>query len=639
MVRDSRCTLAILAAALLAIAAGPAAGGEAPEQPGRPTTRIEKLYFMFHPVCWSMGMRGDQPPPLSPGISRKDYLACYRWEQKVNKRQKAFISRLKPNDVLILFPISRHPAMLELERHAVGVLGRRCIIIRRGGVDPPAEWAKLKKPIERFLNDDKLEGKAEFLEQVPPKIRDELAAEIRDACRTRGFDWDIRALEVIYTSRLYAMDIQAQFTKRGLTYDRRTLSSEAFGEGFEECAMNWKAMVVPYLGLARPADNIFDLSVSGGRFLVTARFKERVRINDDTRLYLWEGQDGRPIGFFARSWCRLKDPQYFAQLPLKGMKYEVWTQAKYGTRLWPAEDSPLKMNGSDLEVPVFNGIRRDAADIPSYVIGQGVTFAEFRRVLVNVAIRSDMEDRDPILLAHRGVVRHAPENTLPAFETAVALGVSIELDVYQTRDGQLVVIHDGSVDRTTNGSGEVTKMSLAEIRRLDAGSWFHPRFAGLKVPTLEEVFRLIHDRQRRPVTIALNMKVISPGIEAKIVKLVEKYDLFEQLFAFGQPADSSRRFKKASPRLRTTVVKIYDSKQFADALKNPLADCLWVGFVPGRDEMDRARRLGRQVWLSLYISGNRPDIWDKARASGMTGVCTDWPLECRLHWRRAAGKN
>ncbi|GIT31519.1 MAG: hypothetical protein Ct9H300mP1_35650 [Planctomycetaceae bacterium] len=76
------------------------------------------------------------------------------------------------------------------------------------------------------------------------------------------------------------------------------------------------------------------------------------------------------------------------------------------------------------------------------------------------------------------------------------------------------------------------------------------------MPTLDEAFGLIKQRQRRPITIALNMKGISPGIEAKIVKVVKKYDLFDQLFAFGQPADSSRRFKAASSKLRTTIVKI-----------------------------------------------------------------------------------
>jgi len=131
------------------------------------------------------------------------------------------------------------------------------------------------------------------------------------------------------------------------------------------------------------------------------------------------------------------------------------------------------------------------------------------------------------------------------------------------------------------------------------------------------------------------MKVISPGIEEKIARLVEKHGLLDQLFAFGQPAESSRRFKKANQKLRTTIVKIYDSSQFSSALKDPLADCLWIGFIPSRDEMKQVHGLGKQVWLSLHIADKRPDLWDEARVSQMDGICTDWPLECRRQWRKA----
>lgn len=244
---------------------------------------------------------------------------------------------------------------------------------------------------------------------------------------------------------------------------------------------------------------------------------------------------------------------------------------------------------------------------------------------------------DPILLAHRGLVEHAPENTLPAFAAAIELGLSIELDVYQTRDEHLVIIHDKTVDRTTNGTGEVTKMTLADIRKLDAGSWFDRRFNGEKVPTLEEVFKLIRERQRTPVTIALNMKVISPGIEENIVKLVETYGLFDQLYAFGQPSDSSHRFKQANPKLQTTVyLNNSESDQFVATLQDPLADCLWVHFMPNAEEVEQAHKLGKQVWFALHIGEKQPDVWDKARAIKIDAICTDWPLECSQHWRLAA---
>src|SRR5919107_2807685 len=102
----------------------------------------------------------------------------------------------------------------------------------------------------------------------------------------------------------------------------------------------------------------------------------------------------------------------------------------------------------------------------------------------------------PVNLAHRGASALAPENTIEAFRLAVGAGAGgLELDVHMTRDGQIVVIHDPTVDRTTNGSGAVSEMTFDELRRLDAGHTFSPdggptrpyRGRGIRVPTLEEV--------------------------------------------------------------------------------------------------------------------------------------------------------
>lgn len=94
--------------------------------------------------------------------------------------------------------------------------------------------------------------------------------------------------------------------------------------------------------------------------------------------------------------------------------------------------------------------------------------------------------------AHRGDKSAAPENTLPAFVSAVEKGAHmIEFDVAFTRDGRIVIMHDSTVDRTTNGKGKVSDLALDEIRALDAGSWFGEKYAGVKVPTLEEVLAVI----------------------------------------------------------------------------------------------------------------------------------------------------
>jgi glycerophosphoryl diester phosphodiesterase len=109
-----------------------------------------------------------------------------------------------------------------------------------------------------------------------------------------------------------------------------------------------------------------------------------------------------------------------------------------------------------------------------------------------VAIPADMK---VIAVGHRGVKAFAPENTLAAQNIAIAMGArSIEMDVRMTKDGEFVVMHDPLVNRTTNGSGFVSQLTLAEIKALDAGSWFSPDFAGERVPTLREALRNIKGR-------------------------------------------------------------------------------------------------------------------------------------------------
>ena len=104
--------------------------------------------------------------------------------------------------------------------------------------------------------------------------------------------------------------------------------------------------------------------------------------------------------------------------------------------------------------------------------------------------------RNPWIIAHRGASGHAPENTLAAFERAVALGAPfIETDLRLTRDARFVAIHDPTLERTTNGRGAVRDHTLAELRQLDAGMWFDRQFMGERIPTLEEIleFARVHD--------------------------------------------------------------------------------------------------------------------------------------------------
>src|SRR5258707_15216110 len=104
---------------------------------------------------------------------------------------------------------------------------------------------------------------------------------------------------------------------------------------------------------------------------------------------------------------------------------------------------------------------------------------------------SEASSKRIMVIAHRGEHLHHPENTMAAFQAAIDAGADyFELDVRTTSDGKFVIMHDNTLDRTTNGTGEVYKHTFDEIRALDAGAKFSPAFAGTKVPTLDEALEL-----------------------------------------------------------------------------------------------------------------------------------------------------
>ena len=124
----------------------------------------------------------------------------------------------------------------------------------------------------------------------------------------------------------------------------------------------------------------------------------------------------------------------------------------------------------------------------------------------------------PLILCHRGAKKYAPENTLAAFKTALELGADgFELDTQLTSDGHVVVYHDGIVDRTTNGHGKLSKLPLAELRELDAGSSFSEKFRGEKIPTLDEVFETIGKR----AIINVELKNFSTPFDNLVEKVCE----------------------------------------------------------------------------------------------------------------------
>jgi len=125
--------------------------------------------------------------------------------------------------------------------------------------------------------------------------------------------------------------------------------------------------------------------------------------------------------------------------------------------------------------------------------------------------------RTPLVIAHRGSSALAPENTLAAFRRAIEDGAdAIELDVHLTGDGEVVVIHDSTLRRTTDGRGKVSKKSVLEIQSLNAGAWFDTKFSSERVPTLDEVFHLIDNR------IGINIEVKADWRKKQNLTIVDR---------------------------------------------------------------------------------------------------------------------
>jgi glycerophosphoryl diester phosphodiesterase len=135
----------------------------------------------------------------------------------------------------------------------------------------------------------------------------------------------------------------------------------------------------------------------------------------------------------------------------------------------------------------------------------------------------------PVIFAHRGASVYAPENTLAAFELALAQGAdAIELDVKLSADGHAVVIHDATVDRTTGAHGRVKDLSLADLRALDAGSFFSEKYGGEKIPTLEEVFEAVGRRTFINVELT-NYDAPRDHLVESVCSLVKKFGLQEHV--------------------------------------------------------------------------------------------------------------
>jgi glycerophosphoryl diester phosphodiesterase len=233
--------------------------------------------------------------------------------------------------------------------------------------------------------------------------------------------------------------------------------------------------------------------------------------------------------------------------------------------------------------------------------------------------------RRPGVIAHRGVVSEAPENTLPAIAKAIDLGCAMaEIDLRYTADGEVVLLHDASLERTTNGQGPVAARTLAELRELDAGAWYGPSFRGTRVPTFKEAVELARGR----IQLYLDLKERDP---LPVVRAVEA--LKARSFVFYRPYSYTaiRQILSESPSSRL-LIDLGDWAQatpFLEVLRRqfPTASLSsdWANWTPLA--VAEARKAGLSTLVNVLGPADTPDNLRQAVALGFDYIQTDHPRE------------
>lgn len=252
------------------------------------------------------------------------------------------------------------------------------------------------------------------------------------------------------------------------------------------------------------------------------------------------------------------------------------------------------------------------------------------------------------LVNHRGLSPGYPENTLVALSNAVAREVfAIEIDLRPTADGQIIVLHDSSVDRTTDGTGEASSLTLAQIKTLDAGSYAGPQFVGERIPTFEETLELV---KGSGVKLLLDIKVDS--VVEQVVHLTEAHEMVDQVIVGPRSLQALNDFKTMNPDLFSLgfigstadigpfvaagvdVIRLTPEWIAAD-VDNPLCRADYAARIGAYDagerahpgakscQIERLAEVGVPVWTTTYGAGYAD--MDIVLRSGSVGLLSDVP--------------
>ncbi|WP_442602000.1 glycerophosphodiester phosphodiesterase [Paenibacillus sp. KN14-4R] len=238
-----------------------------------------------------------------------------------------------------------------------------------------------------------------------------------------------------------------------------------------------------------------------------------------------------------------------------------------------------------------------------------------------------MKANRPLIIGHRGAAGEAPENTLGSFQLALEQGAEgLELDVHLSKDGQLVVCHDATLDRTTDMTGYIHQLTVEELKKADAGSWFHEKFANERIPLLEEVFDLV------PPHIMINVEIkhtYDHHLEPALVDLLRRRGRLDSVVVSSFDFKSLLGLKLLEPEAKIGLlydVNLVRHSALASTLGVPVYS-LHPNFrrIDAEDVRDAVQQ-GLQVYPYTI---NDAEMMEQAIQYGVSGIITDYPAKLK----------
>lgn len=229
-----------------------------------------------------------------------------------------------------------------------------------------------------------------------------------------------------------------------------------------------------------------------------------------------------------------------------------------------------------------------------------------------------------LVIAHRGASGYAPENTMPAFEKSLELGAEgIELDVHESKDGEIVVVHDHTIQRTSNGKGRVKDLTLDEIRKFDFGSWFDKSFKGVTIPTLRDVLELLRDWNGLLNIEIKSGPILYPGIEKKLIDMIKEYNFGDKVIFSSFNHYSLQDIKAIDSSMEIGLLysgALVEPWNYAKTLGAEALHPSYHNIIP--ELVKGCKENG--VKLNPYTVNDEKDM-EKIIGAGVDGIITNYP--------------